>query len=1032
MKIKIHFLTSFLCLFCCGLAAQNIKVTGIVSDELAGYPLPGVTIINQANQGQGTSTDIDGKYTLEVPRNTTLAFSYIGYLTQKFTIKNDTILNVALGEDVQKFDEVVVVGYGTQKRSEINGAVSVVLSDDISKTANLRVEQAIQGRTSGIQITQSSGSPGNGLSVRVRGIGTPLNSDPLYIVDGVWVDGIDYLNPNDIETISVLKDAASVAIYGTSGANGVVLITTKEGKKGKKGSVSIDSYYGIQNPAKTVDLLDAEQYATLLLEADPSNSFDLLDPSIYGVGTDWQNAIFEQAPMQSHQVSVLGSSEKSTYGVMGSYFQQDGIVGGAKSGYERYTARFKGTNEVSKRLKVFTNVNFTNFTRDALPENSEFASPVAFALNIDPITSITKDDGTYDFSRIVVGDVKNPVNRIAVTNSTWTNNRLIGALAGELEIIKGLKFKSSGSMDLSDARNFGFLPSYDLDPTGAFVHERIDQNSVSKEFHRWTNLLLENTLNYQFKIGEDHSFDFLVGNTYRDRKYDFTFIGLANLPSNDIEDAYITNQTVNEDNMDNRGIAENITESTLLSYFGRVNYNFLDKYFIAASLRRDGSSRFGANNKFATFPSVSLGWLMSKDIDFKSFFPSLNYLKLRASWGQNGNEASLGDYGFTTIINSVNYVFGEDQTIVEGEAPTTPSNSDLKWEVSTQTNIGFDAGFLEDKLTFAADFFIKETSDLLIPASILATAGSGINASDPPFQNVGTMTNTGWEFSLGYKTGRVLKVDIGGNISFIKNEVTSLGDATAPIPSGFNQGLGGNTTRMEVGQPFGYFYGYQTDGIFQNTFEVKEHVNEDGALLQPNAVPGDFRFTDINGDGLLTDADQTSLGSPYPDFIYGFTSTFEFKGFDLNFFIQGSQGNEIVNATTRYDLRVSNLQQRRWDRWTEENPSETEPRVGLTDINGNFRFSDYFVEDGSFLRLKTLQLGYTLPTALTKKAFINKVRFYVSAQNLFTFTRYTGLDPEIGKRNSFDNSIAANLDYGIDRGLYPQAKIFIGGINLQF
>jgi len=1031
MNIKNTFLF-FLLFITVSLTAQNITIQGTVFEEDSDLGLPGVTVVEKGT-ANGTITDIDGNYKLSVPPKTTLVFSYIGFVLQEFMVAKDTLLNVNLLENVQTFDDVVVVGYGTQKRSEINGAVSVVLAEDISKTANLRVEQALQGRTSGIQITQSSGSPGNALSVRIRGIGTPLNSDPLYIVDGVWVDGIDFLNPNDIESVSVLKDAASVAIYGTSGANGVVLITTKEGKAGKKGTVSLDSYYGMQTVARTVDVLNAQEYGTLLLEADPSNTFDIPNPEILGEGTDWQGAIFQDAPMQSHQVSILGSGEKNTYGVLASYFKQEGIVGGEKSAFERYTARYKQTSQVSKRFKIYTNVNFTNYTRDGLPENNEFASPVAFALNIDPLTNITKEDGTYDFSRIVVGDVKNPVNRIATTYDTWTSNRIIGAFAGEYEVIKGLKLKTSGSMDLNFAKKRGFQPTYDLDPTGAFVHERVDQNSVTKEFHKWTNLLWENTLNYQLKLKEDHNIDFLVGTTYRDRKYDLASIGLANLPSNDVEDAFISNQTVTEENMENLGVYEDVRESTLFSYFGRVNYNFLDKYFLAASLRRDGSSRFGANNKFATFPSASVGWLMSKDIAFQEFFPSLNYLKLRASWGQNGNEASLGDYGFVPVINSgLGYVLGEEQLIVQGQAATTPANADLKWEVSTQTNIGFDAGFLKDKVTVAVDYFIKKTSDLLIPASILATSGAGVNDTEPPFQNIGTMDNSGWEFSVGYKTGRILKLDLGANISFVKNEVSSLGQSTAPIPSGFNQGLGGNTTRMEVGKPFGYFYGYQTDGIFQNTFEVEEHVNSEGVVIQPNAQPGDFRFVDFNDDGAINDADQTDLGNPYPDFIYGFTGTLEFKGFDFNLFVQGSQGNEIVNATTRYDLRISNLQSRRLDRWTPDNPSNTEPRVGLSDLNGNFRFSNYFVEDGSFLRLKTLQLGYTLPNQLTKKALVQKIRFYVSAQNLLTFTKYTGLDPEIGKQNGFENTISANLNYGIDRGLYPQAKIFIGGINLQF
>ncbi len=900
--MKINKLT--LCIFCIFsipiiLFGQTIKITGKVTDKQSKEALIGASILDKDNPGKGTVTDITGLYTFEVEKNSVLTFSYIGYVSQEFVVKNDTTLDVQLSENVQVFDEIVVVGYGTQKRSEINGAVSVVLAEDINKTANLRIEQALQGRTSGVQITQSSGSPGNALSVRIRGVGTPNNSDPLYIVDGVWVDGIDFLNPNDIASISVLKDAASAAIYGTSGANGVVLITTKEGKTGKKGSVSFDSYYGVQQVARTVELFNAQQYGEYILEANPDNSFNIPDPQTLGEGTDWQNEIFQDAPIQSHQFTVLGSGEKSTYGIVGSYFQQEGIMGGEKSAFERYTARFKSTSQVNKALKILSNVNYTYLTRDALPENNEFSSPVAFAMNIDPITTVKKDDGTYNFSEIVTGDVKNPVNRIALSNSQWQSNRIIGSLGGELEILKGLTFKTMGSMDINFATNFSFQPFFNLDPTGAFVHESVLQNSVTKESQRWTNLMLENTLGYNFSIKENSKIEVLLGRTYRDRNWKLSTISLADLPSNDPEDAYITNQTVTEANEENRGIGEDISESTLLSYFGRVNYNLLDKYFVTASLRRDGSSRFGSANKFAVFPAASVGWLATEDIGFGNFLPSLNYLKLRASWGQNGNEASLGDYGYVSSINSaLGYVFGTEQNILQGEAPTTPANSDLKWEVSTQTDIGFDAGFLQDKISFSMDYFIKDTKDLLIPAAILATAGSGVNDPAPPFQNIGTIRNKGWEFAVGYRTGRVLKSDIGFNISFINNEVTSLGQASTPYTSGYVQGIGNNTTRMEENKPLGYFYGYETDGIFQNVFEVRENLNADGEMIQPNAVPGDFRFKDLNGDGIISDSDQTQIGSPHPDFIYGLTGNFEFRNFDLSIFVQGSHGNEIVNATT--------------------------------------------------------------------------------------------------------------------------------------
>lgn len=1030
-EVIVRALTSIVFLWSSLSAVAQINVSGLILDEGDQSPLIGVNIISKSDPLRGTTSGIEGDFTFELNQADTLLVSYIGYQSQEiFVDERNTNLTIYLLVNNNQLDEVVVVGYGTQKRSQITGSVSVVLADDINKTANLRVEQALQGRSSGVQITQASGSPGNALSVRIRGIGTPLNSDPLYIVDGVWVDGIDFLNPADIESISVLKDAASVAIYGTSGANGVVLITTKEGKSNRKATLSFDTYYGSQQVAKQVDLLSASQYAELMIEADRNNPLNIPSPTEIQSSTNWQDEIFITAPMYSAQLSALGGNEKSTYGISGSYFDQQGIVGKEKSQFTRYNARVKLSTQATQKLKINTNINYIHLSRDALPENNEFASPVAFALNIDPITTPYKDDGTPNFSKIVTGDTKNPINRIQTTYNNYTADRIIGLVGQEFEIVNNLLFRTNASMDLTYYRTFGFGPTYNLDPSGAFVHERVDQNGVSKSRGRNVNLLLENLLDYKFTIIKDHQLSALLGTSYRDRNSDGLFVGLADLPANDPAQAFITGQTITEENKETRSIGEFVTESTLISYFGRLNYEFQNKYFFSASLRRDGSSRFGDKNKFAMFPAFSAGWLITEDL---KIHPSINYLKFRVSWGKNGNEASLGNYGFTSVIDPVRYVFGSNQILSPGRAPTTPSNPDLKWEVSTQFDIGIDLAFLDDKITLASDYFIKRTGDLLIPASILATAGSGINESSPPFTNVGTMENTGVELALGYK-GNLgpVKMDHGFNISFIRNEVKDLGEFTAPFSAGYNQGIGGNTTRMEIGQPMGYYYGYQTIGVFQNQFEVQEYLGPQGQLIQPRAKAGDFIFADLDNDGRITSADQTFLGSPYPDFFLGLSSQFTYQEFDFNLFLQGVYGNEIVNATTRYDLRVSNLPANRYERWTEDNPSSTEPRVSLSDLNANFRFSDYFVEDGSFVRIKSLQLGYSLNDKILEKLSLSKFRIYASGQNLITFTNYKGLDPEIGKQNPFDNSIAANLDYGIDRGLYPAAKVFIVGLNVQF
>lgn len=1015
---RLGFTGIFIIISFAPLLSQEIKITGKVTSADDGLEIIGATILIK-DTSTGTVTDFDGNYELTVPsKESILVFSYTGLKPHEIQVGGQTTIDVVLNLDVSILDEVVVVGYGTQKRSNISGSVSTITSEEITETPVLRVEQALQGRTAGVQVTQVSGSPGSPMTVRIRGIGTINNSDPLYIVDGVPVDGIDFLNPNDIESINVLKDAASSAIYGSRGANGVVLITTKGGKRNTEGKISYDAYYGMQSPWKQINLLSAREYAILSNEAHiaagktPLQEF--ANPDLLGEGTNWQDAIFDDAPMMSHQLTFSGGGESSAYTVSGNYFTQDGIVGGEKSGFERYTVRLNSTHDLKKWLTVGNTLGFTNLQRNFLPENNEFTTPLVRALNMDPVTRIRKSDGTYAYSLYSDTDITNPVNAIEQTFDTWTTNRVVGSVFGEVKIMEGLTFKSTYSVDATFATRDIFLPLFDLsiDPviSDAPAGEKRQVNTVVKQHNTWKNWQWENVLIYNKSLDEQQNMTVTLGTTALGNRHDYSGGANTNLPTNDPNDAFISNTI---DPIESQSAYGGASESSLFSYFGRVNYEYADKYLLSGTFRADGSSRFGANNRYGYFPSFSLGWVVSREDFWSSNLVS--FLKLRASWGQNGNDR-IGDYSFTTIVNAgQNYSFGPDEIITNGAVPLVASNPDLKWETSAQTDIGVDVELLDGMVNFTADYYLKKTSDMLYAAPIPLTAGTL-----PPVQNIGSVDNQGLELSLSYRNKEgAFQYSIGGNIGLVSNEVVSLGEGGDPVFTGRVQSANANVARTEVGQPIASFYGYVTDGLFQTSEEVVQH-----AFQHESTAPGDIRFKDLNGDGMINTEDQTYIGNPTPDFTYGLTGDISFKGFDFSLFFQGTQGNEIYNATVRYDFTYVNRPVSVLNRWTGPGTSNTEPRVSLSDPNQNARVSDRFVEDGSYLRLKNIQLGYSLPASILDKLKLSKLRVYVSGQNLLTFTNYSGLDPEIGAFNA--------LEIGIDRGFYPQARALLGGLQVTF
>ncbi len=1000
------------------LAAQT-KITGRITLDPTGEAAVGATVAVKGSP-VGATTDLDGNFSLEMPTGyTVLVASYTGFLSQEIEVGGRGAIEIRLAESASQLNEVIVTGYGSQKRSSISGAVSSVSAAEIAERPILRVEQALQGRTAGVQVAQNSGSPGSPLTVRVRGVGTINNADPLYIVDGIPVDGLDFLNPNDIEVVNVLKDAASAAIYGSRGANGVVLITTKGGKRNQDGKITYETYYGIQQAARFVDLLDAREYATLQNEAYVAAGKTPLPefarPEFLGEGTDWQEAIFQNAPIASHQLTFAGGSERSAYTLSGNYFSQDGIVGGPKANFQRATVRFNGSYDLKKWLTVGNNIGFTWLERDGLLENTQFNSPIIRALNMDPITPVRKADGTFAYSNYTSTDIANPVNAIEQTYNQWRSNRIVGSLFGEVKLAKGLTFRSAFSLDATFAVQRGFVPKFDLSNipslSEAPVAEKSLVNSVSVGNNNWRNWQSENVLTWQKSISEKHDLTLIAGTTALNNRYDANGGANTNLPSNQWEDAYISNTT---DPIASQSAWQWASESSLLSFFAKANYELNKTYLFSATFRADGSSRFGRNNRFGYFPSFSAGWIASHE----SFWnlKMVNFFKIRASWGQNGNDR-IGDYSFTTVVNNgQNYTFSPDEIITNGAVALTSANPDLKWETSTQTNIGLDAELFDGRVQFTTDFYVKTTSDMLYAAPIPLVAGTAA-----PIQNVATAENRGVELSLNYRNfDRPLKYSFGGNITFVQSEVTGLGRGGEPVLSGYVQFANANAAKTDVGHPVASFFGYVTDGIFQNEAEIE------AAPFQSNeTAPGDIRFKDLDGNGVIDENDRTYIGNPTPRVAYGLTAELEWRGLEFNLFFQGTQGNDIFVNTTRYDFSYVNRPSSALSRWTGEGTSNSEPRVNLNDPNQNARISDRFVEDGSYLRLKTLQIGYNLPKNWLAKLHLEKLKVYFTGQNLLTFTKYSGLDPEIG-------TVGGSLELGIDRGFYPQARTFLGGLSLTF
>lgn len=1025
-----------------GYAQAQVTVNGTVKDNETGEVMPGVTVTIKGTNN-GASTDTDGRYTLQVSSpEAVLVFSFIGYAKQEITVGERTVIDVQLVVDPSTLDEIIVVGYGEMKKSVVTGAISKVGSQSLTNVPNGRIETALQGRVAGVTIMQNSGQPGSASTIRIRGVTTFGGAnDPLWVVDGVVVDagGMGYLNQADIESIEVLKDATSAAIYGTRAATGVILVTTKKGKAGKF-TVDYNGFMGTSAPARKLNLLNGEEYATIMNERSVGGGGGIVyaDPSSFGEGTDWQKHIFNHSAMRTnHQLGLSGGNEKSTFFISVGYQKDEGIVATRISEFEKYNVRLNSTHKVSRIFTVGQTFGYTHTNSKGIGNtNSEYGGPLSSAINLDPLTpvietdparlnnpslypalAVRNDDGEVFGISQGMQEMSNPMAYIQTRlgQKSWDDN-FVGNLFVEAAITPDIKFKTVASGKISMWGNNGFSPAYYLGSGGGLSSPR---NFMFRNTNNTTSWNIENYITYSKKFG-DHDVSVLLGQgAYVSNIGGGNSFLFYDLPITSYKDAsfgfftasseYVASAYTTEGNLDN-----NIHKLT--SLFGRVNYNYKEKYLLTAILRRDGSNRFGANNRYGIFPGASIGWNVSQE----SFWPTNDYvdfLKIRGGFGVTGNDGLL-EYRFLSLV-PVGYNYSLGGNVVNGYSPLSLENPDLKWEETNQINIGFETTIFRDfDLTF--DYYLKKTSGILRPIAIPGYVG----VTEFPWGNVANMENTGIEIELKYaKQFGDLNFSASGNFATLKNTVTYVSPDVNFVGGGAGfQGMG-TVTRVKEGQSYESFFGYKTDGIFQTAEEVASYRNSQGNLIQPEAQPGDFRWVDVSGDGIIGtgDEDRTFLGNSLPKYTFGVTLNFAYKGFDLMIFATGAGGNKIFQGLRRLDIARANYTSAVLNRWTGEGTSNDYPRLTSSDPNRNFsRMSDFYLEDGGYTRLKLLQVGYNFPSAILSKLRLTKLRPYISAENLLTFTKYTGYDPEVG-----------GGIFGVDKGQYPQARSFLFGLQIQ-
>ncbi len=997
---------------------QTKEIKGVIVDN-SGIPVIGASVQVQGTTN-GTITDMDGNFTLNASSDDVLTISYIGYVTQKIKVGNKTSFNIVLKEDNKTLEEVVVVGYTTQKKADLSGAVASVKMDEVSDMAVTGINHALQGKMSGVTVYQTSGAPGASASVRVRGLGTIGNNDPLYVIDGMPADNMNDVNPGDIERIDVLKDAASAAIYGSRAANGVVIIQTKKGKKSEKISVTFNTHHGFNTATKKVSLLDAAGRNLIHSEAYQNDGKSVPEYYTGPIGsvtrTNWQDEIYSTGYTGNYDLGLSGGSERARYNVALGYLSQDGIL--KNSGFDRVNFRVNTEMDITKNLKFGENLMITHSVQSIVPTYGA-GGAVSSALVFDPSVSVYTEDGGYSGSGELGTDMRNPVSVLDRADKKITRDRIFGNVYAQWEILKGLALKTDFGYDWSqwqEKEYSGIVPEAGRPNTVAELTQQ-DWQSV-----RWMNAT---TLKYDGLWGK-HKLMALGGWSFEDYRMNFLNARGTGFASDEESQRYLECASTVAWLLSGR------KEWALMSGFMRLDYSFADRYLLSASFRADGSSKFAKKNRWGYFPSVSGAWRISEEAFFEGVKGTVQNFKLRASWGQLGNQNIFDFYPtYSQVKNTQDddgyyVVFGKDEKYTGGRYEASIANKDIKWEVTTQTNVGIDLT-LFNHLDITADYFQKNTSDVLLQVPITALAG----VDSEPWVNAGKVRNRGFEFSMawnGEKNG--FTYNVYGNFSTIKNEVTSLGSGNEAI---FGGSYGGsNITRTVVGEPMAHFYGYKTDGIFKNQADVDAY----NAKYHKNAQIGDVKFLDLNNDNIIDDNDKTNIGDGFPDFTYGFGFDGSYKGFDLSLFFQGVAGYDIFKAINREGMFVRksyNQFGEILDRYhPTNNPTGTLPRVTFEDPNGNAQMSDLYVENGNYLKLKNITLGYTLPKYISSKLGMQKLRFYVTAQNLFTITKYSGYDPELGETYADTDDAYGVTELAVDRGQFPQTRSFIMGVNINF
>lgn len=1039
MKFNLKYLLSGAFFF--GLVflanAQSIQIKGVISKKTTGEPLVGANVVVKGSN-VATATDQSGNYKLTIPvKGKVLVVSYVGYISEEKVITVSGDYNFSLVEAPSTLNDVVVIGYGTQKITKISGAVSTIKTADIQKINAVRVEEAIQGRASGVNVIQG-GSPGTTPTVLIRGIPSFTGTNPTVIIDGVPQTLTDFnsISATDIESINILKDAATTAIYGVKGGNGVIVVTTKSGKRNQKTEINLSSNYGTQQNINNIGVLNATEYAAMINEGSTTSGGNVIFPNLstIGVGTNWQDQIFKTAPVQSHTLSARGGSDKMSYFLSASYLDQGGIVGGSdKSNYSRgnFTANF--SFDLSPKLKFLMNTTGVLLNSKGVQENS-FNSIIGSALNFDPTVSINNTVagtvGKYGFSNLLLSEVFNPLTKLDNSYNTNVGTKIYGKFELQYDVIKNVKITSRFGYTKYDGNAKSFSPLVFYGPLNVDNSMNADGSTVTGKHNQVNsdkssnfNYTFETFVNYNFSIKQDHHFETVTGLSLAKISGNAAGASRQDVPFNSWEFADFTAAT---------GV-NNATNSNALSgyyyqyfrknisYFNRINYDYKDRYLASFTARRDGSYAFGTDNKFGNFFSGSAGWLVSNENFFKSKF--INTLKLRASYGSTGNEnvnpqyvgIATGGPSYGPTANSNGYNF--DNAFYSGSTVSSAENSALRWEKQIQKNIGFDMNFFRSKFSLSADYFEKNVDGLLFTPSTSLYLGT----VPIPQSNIGSTSTKGFDLTLGYndKFGKNWKVNSSITFTTATNLVTETNsDGSAKIYGGYYfNGQSQSVTVFEKGQTPGYFYGYKTLGLFQNAAEIAS------APKQAGAQPGDIRYADINGDGIIDDKDKTKIGDPFPKFTIGWNLNVEYKNIDFTAFFYASVGNNIYRAYER-NANYTNKSRNILARWTGDGTTNDakNPRYSFTDPNNNARVSERYVEDGSFLKIKNIQLGYTFPASVTNKVF-SRLRVYAQVKNAFNFTKYIGYDPEIP---------GGILDTGVDRGAYPQPRTYAVGLDIKF